>query len=59
MPVYATGVGEDGVTPFSFVGAKLPIKFAWSISNSQVALLKSAFYTLSIKTLAGLFSLDL
>jgi hypothetical protein len=43
MPLYVIGIG-DGLEPFSFAGVSPPLQFVWSISNKQVAQLKSAFY---------------
>jgi len=47
MPLYAAGVGET-LTPFSLAGVIPPLTFLWSISNRQIAQLKSAFYTVCV-----------
>jgi len=50
MPLYAAGVGET-LTPFSLAGIIPPLTFLWSISNRQIAQLKSAFYTVCVWSL--------
>ena len=48
MPLYAAGVGET-LTPFSLAGVVPPLTFSWSISNRQIAQLKSAFHTVCVQ----------
>ena len=48
MPLYAAGVGET-LTPFSLAGVVPPLTFSWSISNRQIAQLKSAFHTVCLR----------
>lgn len=57
MPLYVVGTG-DGMEPFSFAGVLPPLHFAWSISNKQVADLKSAFYKVWF-TFAEIFIIQL
>ena len=48
MSIYTVGV-SDGLTPFSFGSLNPPLKFVWSVSNKEVAVLKTVFHRVCIK----------